>query len=793
MRVALHIPVIIERKKTTDFVTPALISTPTFSTSAPAIGAALETSAPLDLARRTTSHPLDADANSTTAYAPKPGELGRAAGLYQNTGTRAGIQLGKNISAPIVPQLPDAGPLPERPGWLRRLFEAMFGWIRGAGTDTKELQAYGHRIAEKHGADLLAMRIGLLEQSGLRSDELRDEAKRLITDELATRMQDQAKALGKDLPRDIAMKRAAIVAAAIYERRDEVRQRDGDNRLALPVVEEHDNEAGALLAASYFETLRGANKAGPEWVARLDRVISSEFPPTAPGAKPLSDEQKLTWREQAVHIVSYFMALERTGDLDGVPPSTVDGMIDAYNAGYAGKGAMAGGISALVSLSEADRARVTSAIESVPADRRPMVAALIAREWLGLSSKNPAAREASIIRIENAAQQANTLNAGAVKRELELGRLGFERTDLSINGTIVPVYSHPSIDAKTKSNDLDAVRQAYAALPSEVLKALVAGEGENAGQFGVHLNTPESMATYEYNPKKSNLRTADGVFQNGQLRLDVTRMDAELILHESGHFVDDLGNPKTNISFFDDPAIDAEKRVGPGGDLEGLQKHVEKVRGRFAELVADVKDPRAGKYASLMGKNRKKSEEVEFRDLDRQFAGRAGAVSWYAARGDGGELRTETQRLAEWWAEVFAAGMSPDPKQREYLRAVDPVASAAVGVYAQEMQSGKSTQEAMRAAISVLSAGTEAERAAANKDFSQTAAITAGFRAQATALDDWKVFLGDAALKAQVKAEATAALKSGEKLAAELRTADPRAYKELDAALSALRTSLAKL
>lgn len=793
MRVALCFFVIIERKKTTEPVTSLPVSTPAFFAPSPAFDAAAETSAPLDIARRPALNPLVADTNRTATYAPKAGELGRAAQLYQQNGIRAGIQLGKNVSAPILPTPPDVGPLPERPGWLRRLFESMFGWIRGVGTDEKKLQEYGRQIAEKHGSDLLALRVGLLEQTGVRFDELNDKAIQLITDELATRMQDQAKALGKELPRDVAVKRAAIVADAIYTHRKVVMQRDADNRLALPVTEERDNKAGAYLAASYFEAERTAKKAGPEWVDRLDRMMTASFPPTAPGAKPLDDEAKLAWREQAVHLVSYFMALDRTGDLNGISASTVDGMIDAFNAGYSGKGATAAGVSALAALPDADRARVTAAIDAVPEDRRPIVAALIAREWIGLGAKSPATREASITRIENAARQAKTLTPEQTKKELQLGRLGLERTDLSINGNIVPVYSHPSIDAKEKQNYLNIVRDAYAALPPEVLKSLITGKGGGAGVFGVHLHTPESMVSYDVAPKKSNLRTADGVFQNGQLRLDVTRMDQELILHESGHYVDDIGNSKATASFFDDPAIASEKRTGPGGDLEGLQQHVEKVRERFGELISDTKEPRAGKYASLLGKTRKKSEEKEFREMDQYFAGRAGAVSWYAARGDGGETRTETQRLAEWWAEVFAAGMSSDPKERDYLRAVDPVASAAIGVYAKEMQSGKTTEEAMRAAVSVISAGKEAELAVTDKNYSRSAAITAGFRAQAAALDGWKPFMNDAGLKAQVKAEGAAALKSGEQLAQKLRTADPAAYKELDQALTALRASLAKL
>lgn len=746
-----------------------------------------------------------------------------------------GARLGITYTAPLVPEARMTEAPPERPNWFVRILEALFGWLPFVSSDTERLQDHGRQLADRYESDITAFRDGYIAErsretrsNGLPPSrpELEAEARGVMVDQLATRMTAQG------VPADVARERAAVVVDAMIARVDANRETNGARAesLGVPAPTSPEAREAAQLA---IPAQRTADALGGRWPARMREAMtapSDSHPLVAAQTTPERRERAKAYMiADNVRSVSYLMALERSGQLH-VPPSAIDGLLGAERNYLIGPQAVAGAASALSRMPEADRTAMIREIEALPPEKQAYAWAALAREHVALGSSNPAEVTGARARIHNATVQLQSMTPAQAETALRRGTLGLEgprNLHLTYPGgrsLDVPMYFHPSLTPAERDRHFDLAREAYGHVPHSVMRHVIASEGGE--DFNLQALPNGSLLSGTMEPERPRGLDDTGAFYkttDNQIRLNTSVFDEimrndpangrarviGMILHETVHDLDDLGDASQDLGFFISANVDAARereRTSADGDLAPAWAHYSAVHRRFEETSQDVGGSReAYRYYSLSrNEHRTAAEDTELLELGARIASRSGAMSPYAASSG---VAHRGGQLGEWWAETYSAYLNPATRER--LRQSDPVAYQAAARYTELMESGVPPTEALRTALRFsLSSEVAAEQgqrmlASAPRTgpmdparLTDLEAIGAGFRDHARALDGWQPYRNDAGLKTMRRSEAEGAATEGRRLIEAIdarRTqlaASGQAGGPEDRRLEALKTSL---
>ncbi|MCK6546099.1 hypothetical protein L6R52_09540 [Myxococcota bacterium] len=746
-----------------------------------------------------------------------------------------GARLGITYAAPLVPEARMTETPPERPNLFIRILEALFGWLPFVSTDSERLQDHGRQLADRYESDIVAFREGYIAErsretrsNGLPPSrpELEAEARGVMVDQLAARMTAQG------VPADVARERAGVAVDAMLARVDANREANGARAasLGIPAPTSAEARGAAQLAVPAMRTAESLGGRWPERMREAMAVPADSHPLVAAQTTPeMRERAKAYVIGENVRSVSYLMALERSGQLH-LPPTAIDGLLNAERNYLVGPQAVAGAASALSRMPEADRTAMIREVEALPPEKQVYAWAALAREHVALGSSSPAEVTGARARIHNATVQLQSMTTAQAETALRRGTLGLEgprMVHLEYPGgrsLDVPMYFHPSLTQAQRDQQYELVREAYGHVPYSVMRHVIASEGgedfnlQALPNGSLHSGTMEPELPQGLNDTGAFYKTNDNQIRlNVSVFEDIMRNDPAggrarvvgMILHETVHDLDDLGDADQNLGFFISANVDGPRdraRTTGDGDLAPAWAHYAAIHNRFEERSQDVAGSRdAYRYYSL-GRNehRTPAEELEYAQLGLRIASRSGAMTPYAASSG---VAHRGGQLGEWWAETYSAYLNPATRER--LRQTDPVAHRAAERYTQLMESGVPPTEALRTALRFsLSSEVAAEQgqhileraprtgAMTDAQLHDLEEIGVGFREHARALDGWTPYGNDAGLKSMRRSEAEGAVTEGRRLieAIDARRAqlarNGQAGGAEDQRLAALKTSL---
>ena len=713
-------------------------------------------------------------------------------------------RLGIQYAAPLRPEARLEEAAPAEPNWFIKLLETLFCWIPGVSTDDDRLREFGQRLADDHETEIVAFREAYAAERGreTRSNglppsarEIEAESRRMMIDQLATRMQAQG------VSADGAQARAAVAVDAMLARVDANREASGARAAELGIPAPTSEEARTAAATAVSAQRTAAALGGPwsERVQRAGRVPGDDHPMVAAQRTPEHRERAKAWvvREN-LRAVSGLMALERSGQLQ-LPPSAVDGLLGAHGRGLIGSQAVAGAASALSRLPEGERTSLVQALDRVPEDRRAFAYAALAREHVALASSSTAEAEGARARVQSAAAQLAQLSPADAERALRRGTLGLDGprilqlqygTGAQQRTLDVPVYFHPTLTQAERDRHFELIREAYGHVPHGLMRHVIAAEGGE--DFNVQALPNGSLHSGTTEPERPEGLSDTGAFyrtQDNQIRLNVSVLDdiirrdpqsgraraVGMILHETVHDLDDMADPDQNLGFFisgqPDAARDRARTTGDG-ELAPAWAHYAAVASRFEDASTDVVHSRDARRYRELGRNERRTpaEDIEYTRLGESLARRSGAMTPYSAHSG---VAHRGGQLGEWWAETYSSYLNP--ATRDELRRADPVAHAAARHYTELMEQGVPATEALRTALRFsLSSQVAAQQGvrmlegtprAGDLPAAQLASLEAigdGFTQHARALDGWSA--RDAGLRTMRGREAGGAVEEGRRL-----------------------------
>jgi hypothetical protein len=708
-----------------------------------------------------------------------------------------------------LPDLRHDRAAPERPCWFVRMLEFLFQWLPGVNTHEQRLQQYGRDLADRHGSDIQAYREAYRRraEAGPRDimGRVDTDPTEAMTEHLADRFQDEARARGRPISRDEALSSARTVVTAMNARLEENRTRNAGRVGDLPggLTDTAGPEA-ARLADAYFPAWATANDLGGRWGARLDAAMLAPPAdhPVITSNPDRRDRAANATRLENVRSVSYLMAMERSGQLEHVPPDAIDGLLAAQRAGLIDGESVAEAANALEHMPATERDRTLAAIRAVPEDRRFAAWATLGREHLALRASSETVRAGGIARVNLAAEQLGRMTPAQARDGLDQGTLGLvadrARVTHRVGGrnvtTDVPVYFHPSIPEARREGYRAMVAEAYGRIPKPGLDAMLRGEGGRP--FNVQIlpeSAVESGLGFQRRPDPDAplggfFRTRDNI-----VRLNADEMDRRTgagaegrrdavgyILHESSHYLDDLGDTDQDRGYFiDHDNMRSHTRTGADGDLEPAWAHFEASRARYREISENLDDPAIRAWYTLGRRSDRTADQDRTLDrLNRHYAALSGNVSAYGAHGGDDSVTNRGVNLAEWWAETNASYL--DPSRRDRLRSIDPVGYQAARHYNEMLEAGVAPNEAMpRALRFALSTEVSARQGTrildragtspmTDQNFRDIEGITEAFERHGAALDGWRPYDGNAGLKTMRRNEALAGVREGRAMIAEM-------------------------
>lgn len=725
---------------------------------------------------------------------------------------------------------PDVAP-PEDSNWFMEIIEFLFGWL-GMETDTDRLQMHGQQLADQYGSEFDAYRQSFLDRNadrtmsngmGVPPERLERVMRQEIADDIAARMQTQG------VSAEEAQQRAGVVVNAIFDRIDSNAERDGALAadLGLPAADTRHGQALAVRVASARRSAERLADSHPEWSQRIDRALQppADDHPWVAANPEHADAVRAVVMTERIQTIEYLMAMQQFGELDNVPDSVLDAMLAAQEDYHASGRAVTNAAAVFDSLDATQRQALTAAIEGVPEDRRKFVAAQLALEYGALSSSDHDEVAGAIARIQAASQQVQGMSVDEAQTALERGVFGLERTNLTLDygrgqQVDIPVYFHPTLSAEERTQAQGLIREAYGHMPYRAMQAIAAGEGGQPfsvqvlpnGSFNAGGSSDPTRPTGDENTW-AYYKTRDN-----QIRLNMSLMShglesggaaerqriVTMILHETVHDLDDLGNTDNDRGFFihhhADRARDRARTTGDG-DLAPAWAHVARTRARFEDISTNVgDDPVAREYYTLGRRtDRTAAEDQRLTQIGAHLAARAGTTTPYSA--DGGDGQRSIQ-MGEWWAETFSRYLNPET--RDHLREVDPVAYQAASRYEAALANGTPPDQALRDAlrfslatdvaarqgVSMLSDAPDSGLAAETLD--DLDRIATAFEDHATALDGWQAYRNDAGLIDTRGDEARAGVTEGRALltAIAARRGEIQTGSAEDRRLAALETRL---
>lgn len=734
---------------------------------------------------------------------------GSAAAVSDSANRQVGAPTG--ATAPYAPDLApnlvpsERAPNEQRDGFVQFL-ETLTGWLPFVTTDGESLEAYGDRLGDRFGSDIDAAYAWHRERlagtnritgTGPSDRQVRDA----VRDDFARDLAPRLRAWDPGMSEESARRRAETIVDRMLTRHAHNQDAAEGQATALGVPAP-DSEQGRELARRLVPARRTAQRLGGAWPARLQRALQ---PP--PDDDPRIQRLPADIRAQAramvitgrVELLGRLMAMQNGHGLR-TPASTIDTMLDLQARGDIGRDAAVSVISSLERNAPGSRQMLLDRIDSLPADRRRIAYAQLAREHVGMRSTDPAVVGAARTRVFQAVDQLESMSLAEAERALRRGTLGLDgpqMVDIRVGRDTVqiPVYAHPSVSAQDRQRSYDLIQEAYRRVPAPMLRQMLAGEGGEP--FAVQLHRGPSLFSDAPDARNPNPeRPIGGFFRNddNQLRLNLDQFDAmsremgaqrgraeamNVIIHESVHLDDDLADSDQGRSYFQAGTTHASEanRTQGQGDLAGAADHYGAIRERHRRLTRDVRSPRGRAYF-LLARNphRTAAQDQRLGEMSRDLAARAGAVSAYAATANP-NMRLLGREMAEWWAETLTNYL--DPASRDRLRSVDPVAHAAAAHYVALRSQGMSAQEAMpralRHRLSTAVAGRQGTDLIANAEGSLSSdqlasldSIADAFDAHASALDGWTPYGNDAGLGAMRRQEAEAGVTSGRALIAQI-------------------------
>lgn len=704
-----------------------------------------------------------------------------------------------------LPNVRPDGELPEEPNWFIAFLECLFQWIPGVTTHEQRLEAFGRELADEHGSDIQAFQqayeaeraTGPRDAMGRTGGDFRGALVR----HLADRFEQSARARGQSFSREDAVRSAETVVRATIARLEEIGEAAADRSGELPGVTDASTRSAQQLAVDYFPAQETADDLGGEWGARLDRAMTA--PPASHPYVQLNpdhaEQVSNVVRSQNVESVAYLMALERSGQLEHVPGDAIDGLLAAQHAGLIDGAAVRETVNALQGMPADQRSATLDAIRGVPEDRRGAAWATLGREHFALRSSSAEVRAGARARVALAAEQLEGLDAASASEALDRGTLGLiedhARVEHRVRGrtvsTDVPVYFHPGIPEDRRDDYRAMVSEAYGMMPQPALAAMMAGEDGRG--FNVQIAPEASVESgLAYQRRPSAESPLGGFFrtQDNMVRLNADELDRRVatsptgrqdavgyILHESSHYLDDLGDTAQERGFFvDTDARRSRERISGDGDLAPAYAHFQASRQRFEDIRDRIDNPSIRRWYTLgrRGADRTEQEDQLYDRMTRHYAALAGAVSGYGAEGGDEAVRSPGVNLAEWWAETSAHFLHPE--RRERLRSIDPVAHQAAARYFGLIEQGTPPEDAMREALRFsLSVHVSAEQgqhmleAAGDDPLSDQTledldAIAGAVEQHAEALDGWEPYRGNAGLRTMRRTEAEGGVREGRAL-----------------------------
>ncbi len=731
---------------------------------------------------------------------------------------------------------PDVRP-PEDSNWFMEIIEFLFGWL-GMETDGDRLEEHGQRLADEYGSEIEAFQRAYMQEHGGRTmsngigvptEHVQRQMKQELVDHIAARM--EAQGVSPEESQD----RARIVVDAMFDRIEANHTRDGATAAdqGLPAA---DTRYGEALGARVASARRSAERIAsdhPEWGARIDAALRppADDHPWIAANPDRAEEVSAVVMAERVETIEYLMAMQQAGELDNVPDSLIDSMLGAHEQYLASGRAVSNAAAVFDGLSESQRTELTQAIEGVPEDQRMYAAAALALEYGALTSSDPEEVTGAIRRVRTAAQQLEGTSNEDARSTLDRGVLGLERTEMTLDygrgqRVDIPVYFHPSVSEADREAARGLIQEAYGHMPYHAMQAVAAGEG---GQpFSVQVLPNGSFnAGGSSDPDRPSGDENTWAFyktRDNQIRMNMSLMshaleggdDAErqrvvtMILHETVHDLDDLGDADNDQGFFIHHHADRARereRISGDGDLAPTWAHVARTRSRFDDVSTNVgDDPQARRYYTLSrNDSRTPEQDAELTRLGAHLAARSGTTTPYSATGGDGD---RSIAMGEWWAETFSRYLNPT--QRDHLRSVDPVAHQAAQRYAQALERGTPPADAMREALRFsLATDVSADQGVAMLSDAPRSGLTdetlndldligRAFEDHATALQGWQPYQNDAGLISTRETEARDAMSHGRGLLTAIQerrgalaSAGQQGGAE-DQRLAALETSLAR-
>jgi hypothetical protein len=358
--------------------------------------------------------------------------------------------------------------------------------------------------------------------------------------------------------------------------------------------------------------------------------------------------------------------------------------------------------------------------------------------------------------------------------------------------TDVPVFFHPGVPENRREHYKAMIAEAYGRIPRPALQAMLRGEAGRPFNLQVlpegsmYAGQPAQLRPSRESPLGGFFRANDNMIRLNMHELDRAesspggRDDAlNTILHESSHYLDDLGDASQDQGFFIDHDVRrSTARTEGDGDLAPAWSHFSRMKARRADLIGDMEKPLAREYYRLgrLGDRRTPQENERFHRLERHFAALSGTVSHYGAHGGDDNVRSPGINLGEWFAETNANFLNP--ARRDHLRSVDPVAHEMARVYNELLERGVPPQDALRQAarfsLSTEVAAQQGTRmlqgngAPTADQLRELGGITEAFEMHARALDGWQPYRNDPGLIAMRKAEAQAGVREGRAMLAQM-------------------------
>jgi hypothetical protein len=726
-------------------------------------------------------------------------------------------------------------PAPERPNWFVRMLEFLFQWLPGVDTDDDRLRAYGRDLADHHESDILAFREAYDRQVASGPADIMGRRTGDVDAAMVNHLADRFQAEQPGMSRDDAVSRAQTVVTAMNARLTERQEAAGQRAGDIPGLAETQSGNARRLAKQYFAARDTARSMGRVWEQRLDRAMAAP-PATHPiiaGNPARVAQAQNAVREENVKSVSYLMALQRSGQLSNVPPDAVDGLLAAHARGEINTEAVADTANALQNMPAADRDRLIGSIRSLPEPQRAMAWAQLGREHIGLRSTDATTRAGALARVELAAQQLRGMTAQAARTAFEAGTIGLVADQVQVhhrvNGrdvtTDVPVYFHPGVPENKREHYKELIAEAYGRIPRPALQAMLRGEGgrpfnvQVLPEGSMYANNPGQSRPTPDSPLGGYFRSTDNMIRLNMHEIDRSESSPQgrdgalnTILHESSHYLDDLGDPNQDTGFFiDHDAARSTARTQGDGDLAPAWSHFSRMKERHHELTENMEDPLAREYYRLgrRGDQRTDAEDQRFHRLERHFAALSGSVSSYGAHGGDDNVRSPGIHMGEWFAETNAAYLNPS--RRDHLRAVDPVGYQMAAKYNELLNRGVTSQDALRQAaryslsteVSAQQGGRILTNAGSGpltpQQLRDLNGIADGFEMHARALDGWEAYQNNAGLKTMRKDEALAGVREGRTLLgqidARLATLDRNGqeYRDLSATRGRLDRAITQL